>query len=638
MTKETHRFEVRETIRKMRVVFLSILVLLWVACLFRFCHDKLDHPGFVVWLGLFPPIFLSVVFLVTWLSIWNISYEISSVKILKKRGGKIVCSIDLCDVQTVILKEIVTLRVLGRKDFLFRGISTKSSRKRLLTVLRQLGIKKVEREKVKLTQVIIIVVAILCVTHYSASLTMWVAFTSLCLTLCRVGIDWPMFLHVIPAVAFLSMSAVTIWLACKRKRGAIILLGLTILASILCFIYENKNDFYQWEKGKYCTWWLCEVFDKPEKPASNSYSRTYYKYGYIDKAGNIIVEPEYDVAEAFSEGLACVGYRIKKEDADEEIAERQGWRFDLNFLPPLFGEVKDSVYLYGFINTQGEVVVEPQFDSADAFSEGLSKIEIGSKFGYINRSGEIVIEPQFDCRAGDFSEGFAVVCLNERYIFIDKQGEAAFPEQFDNTGRFSEGLAPVEIGDKWGYIDSTGQMVIKPQFDHVRCFSEGLAAVKINDKWGFINKTGNIVIEPQFGFAFGFHEDIGIVRLDSKWELIEKWGCIDKAGRIIIEPIFYCPPKFCGELGRVCYAKGWGYREKYWWKWIDKAGMAVNRPYFDKVYFFSEGLAEVQIDNKYGYINQNGELVIEPQFDTTGSFSEGLATVGVKIPKEGKNE
>lgn len=108
MIKETYKFDTKETLRKMRVVFLSTLVLLWVACLFRFYHDKPDHSGFVIWLGLFSPIFLSIVLLVTWLLIRKISYEISSVKVIKKRGDKIVCSFDLCDVQAVIAKEIIT--------------------------------------------------------------------------------------------------------------------------------------------------------------------------------------------------------------------------------------------------------------------------------------------------------------------------------------------------------------------------------------------------------------------------------------------------------------------------------------------------------------------------------------------------
>jgi len=506
-----------------------------------------------------------------------------------------------------------------------------------LTVLRELGIREVEREKAKPVQVIIIFVAILCVIHFLGSVTMWVAFTGLCLKFYRFGIDWPMYLHAVPAVAFLLMSAVAAWLAYKRKRGPVFLLGLTILASVLCFIYENKKDFYQWEKDEYCTWWLYSAFDKPEKSELSDYSRIHYKFGYIDRIGQIVIEPNFDFADDFSEGLASVGYRIKIEDADEEVVERQSWRFTQDFPFKHSKAEKQCVQLYGFIDTAGKIVIEPQFDSTKAFSDEMSLIGIGGKYGYINRSGEIVIEPQFDWRAGNFSEGLAVVFVDEKYIFIDKQGKVAFPERFDDADKFSEGLAPAEIGGKWGYIDRTGQMVIKPQFDCARLFYEGMAAVEINGKWGFIDKAGSIVIEPKFGSASGFYEDLGIVRIDGKWGLVERWGCIDNTGRIVIEPRFYYPTKFSGGLARVCYAKGWGYREKYWWEWIDKTGTAVNRPYFDKAYSFSEGLAEVKIDDKCGYINQSGKLVIESQFDTAGPFSEGLARIGVEIAKKGEN-
>ncbi len=633
MAKETYKVDTKETLRKGRLVFPVILGLLWAACLFRFYHDKSNYLEFVASLGLFPAVFMSVVFLAVWLSLRNISYEISSVKVLKKRGDEIVCSIDLCDVQGVIAKEMITLKVSGRDDFLFRGIGTKESRERLLAGLRELGIREVEREKIKPVQVILIVATLLFIACFSGSVMMWVGFTGACLKYNRVGIDWPMLLHAIPAVVFLVMSAMAAWLVCKKKRGPVFLLVLIVLASVLCFLYENKNDFYQWEKGKYCTWWWYGLIDKPEEPVSNGYSETYYKYGYIDKTGNTVIEPKYDFAEDFSEGLACVGYRIKKEDADEEVVKRQSWRFDPNFPPFEFGEVQDSVCLYGFINTKGEVIVEPQFDSAKAFSEGMSLIGIGDKSGYINRSGKIVIELRSDWMPRDFSEGLAVVSVDEEYIFIDKQGEVAFPERFAYADGFSEGLAFVKVDGKRGYIDRTGQMIIKPRFDRARRFYEGMAAVAINDKWGFIDKTGSVVIEPQFGAAFGFHEGIVIVRIDGKWGLVERWGFIDNTGRIVIEPSLGWPTKFSRGLARVHYAKGWGYREKYWCEWIDKTGTVVNKPYFDKAYLFSEGLATVYIDDKWGFINQSGELVIEPQFDTADSFSEGLAAVGMETGK-----
>ena len=103
----------------------------------------------------------------------------------------------------------------------------------------------------------------------------------------------------------------------------------------------------------------------------------------------------------------------------------------------------------------GTIVINPQFEYARSFSEGLAAVFIGGKCGFIDKTGRIVINPQF--------------------------GEAK---------RFTDGLAAVRIGDdttgKWGFIDKTGHYVINPQFDYARSFSEGLAAVSIGDKWGYI--------------------------------------------------------------------------------------------------------------------------------------------------------
>ncbi len=51
---------------------------------------------------------------------------------------------------------------------------------------------------------------------------------------------------------------------------------------------------------------------------------------------------------------------------------------------------------------------------------------------------------------------------------------------------------------------------------------------------------------------------------------------------------------------------------------------------FDGAYSFSEGVALVKMDDKYGYINSEGQVVIKQQYDDAGTgFSEGL--VHVKI-------
>lgn len=59
------------------------------------------------------------------------------------------------------------------------------------------------------------------------------------------------------------------------------------------------------------------------------------------------------------------------------------------------------------------------------------------------------------------------------------------------------------------------------------------------------------------------------------------------------------------------------------------------QPRFDWVSNFSDGLARVKIDGKYGYIDKYGDFVIKPQFDEADDFSEGLASVWISGQNRG---
>ncbi len=59
----------------------------------------------------------------------------------------------------------------------------------------------------------------------------------------------------------------------------------------------------------------------------------------------------------------------------------------------------------------------------------------------------------------------------------------------------------------------------------------------------------------------------------------------------------------------------------------DLDGNTVIVPKYSIAYDFSEGLAQVQLDNKWGFINKKGELICPIQYDDCNPFSEGLAVV-----------
>lgn len=99
-----------------------------------------------------------------------------------------------------------------------------------------------------------------------------------------------------------------------------------------------------------------------------------------------------------------------------------------------------------------------------------------------------------------------------------------------------------------------------------------------------------------------------------------KYGYIDKTGMLVIKPQFDKAYPFREGLAPVKIGEKIGF--------INKQGEFVIEALFDQTYGFHEGLAPVCINGKYGFINKKGEFVIKPQFTIfVGSFNEGLAVV-----------
>ena len=68
------------------------------------------------------------------------------------------------------------------------------------------------------------------------------------------------------------------------------------------------------------------------------------------------------------------------------------------------------------------------------------------------------------------------------------------------------------------------------------------------------------------------------------------------------------------------------YRKKF--MFLTTEGKAVTGTRFDYALNFSEGMAAVLVEGKWGYINQFGKMVIEPKFQSAFPFSkDGLARV-----------
>ncbi|HEX8529750.1 MAG TPA: WG repeat-containing protein, partial [Cytophagales bacterium] len=136
----------------------------------------------------------------------------------------------------------------------------------------------------------------------------------------------------------------------------------------------------------------------------------------------------------------------------------------------------------------------------------------GGLYGFKDQATNTkLVQPKYDM-AYEFRDGLAKVVKNGKSGFVDTTGQEIIPLSFDYVSSFVEGMARFEQDKKWGYLDKKGKVVIAPTYEFAGSFSEGLALVEKKAKKGFIDKKGIAVIPLAYDEILYFSEDLCGVR------------------------------------------------------------------------------------------------------------------------------
>lgn len=326
--------------------------------------------------------------------------------------------------------------------------------------------------------------------------------------------------------------------------------------------------------------------------------------------------------------------------------------------------------IFGFIDHDGEWVVEPAFEELAPMSESLAAAQQGGRWGFVDAQGSWTIEPRYE-EVRSFSEGLAAVRRGDTWSFVDRSGETVITGPFGDANSFEGGMAAVRTDAGWGFVDHRGEFVIPPQFEELlaesefdgtfgslSCFSEGLCAARVESGWGYIDRAGRWVVPPSFDEAGWFREGLAAVRertADGPGDV----GFIGRSGEWVIEPRFQDSLWFSGgraiafltepggadgsdapvraEPEQPSAAQGPPARAVMidvagrelavvgWEAFGDVAGevgdvlMAVAPDYL------GEGLVPAERDGAWGFMDRNGRWVIEPRFGLVMPFRNGVA-------------
>jgi hypothetical protein len=195
------------------------------------------------------------------------------------------------------------------------------------------------------------------------------------------------------------------------------------------------------------------------------------RFGYVDKKGNVVINPAYILATPFSNGLAAV------IDANDK---------------------------WGYINHKGEMAIAAQFIKGNEFTDGGYAVAATSKdlYGAIDRKGRFVVNPAYEDVKID-GDRF-IVKEHGKYGIIDKNEKILIQPEFAAIQPFGDNLYTMASlnGHAFGIIDRKGKFVVNPQFEGGSSFEEGAALVISGGKYGMVDSKGKYIINPSYeGYA-----------------------------------------------------------------------------------------------------------------------------------------
>ena len=196
-------------------------------------------------------------------------------------------------------------------------------------------------------------------------------------------------------------------------------------------------------------------------------------------------------------------------------------------------------------------------------------------------------------------------------------------------------LLPAAIDGIWGYVGQDGNWRITPRFDsECSYFEQGRAsAVPVGEgKYIVIDRNGNKISDVFIRFTDGLALRSATPLEELRAGARDIFGYIDEYGVWVIEPQFYIPWEGGSYTEKYNFSEGLAimhYEGKY--GFINRQGEWQIPACFDDALPFSEGVAAVRIDGKWGFIDQDGQYVIEPQYSGARRFSESMAAVGTDV-------
>ena len=180
-------------------------------------------------------------------------------------------------------------------------------------------------------------------------------------------------------------------------------------------------------------------------------------YGFLNKNGDVAIAPKFSDAYSFCGKAAPVAVNNLNPNDDEPFwgfINRWGeWIIEPTYELALPFKEKMSLVLnyhvgYGFVNEDGQLQISTHYVNAHSFYDSVAAVQEDTLWGFINSKDKFIIPSRYKDVA-DFHEKLcAAQDTSMLWGFIDKKGNWKIKPQYLKAGNFENGKAQVMLKPK----------------------------------------------------------------------------------------------------------------------------------------------------------------------------------------------
>ncbi len=360
------------------------------------------------------------------------------------------------------------------------------------------------------------------------------------------------------------------------------------------------------------------------------------KYGIINIKGGKIINTEYDqivVDGYYNEGnnYKYAGYKILNKT--------------------------EEGYRYGYINYKGELIEEAQYNELSRIRD-IDDIDnvyiLGAKNGQfgITKNGKLILQNEYQSISFNETNNLLAIEKSKKYGVSDLNGKIIVPIEYNKISingmyLYAENEQGITV-----YNNEGSQVNIDPNIALIDTENEKYR-IKINTtdgtKYGIIGKDGKKLVDEKYNYIEYLYEQYFIVSNEKS-----KLGVINDKDNEKIEIIYDSIQKiqdtdiiqtsitenettylFSKNMNKICemvdarveinnnYIKIYNNKEV---KYFDKEGneLKSTEVYPENKLYLKE------INNKYGFVDKDNRIVVQLKYDQAKEFNEfGFAAVNI---------